>query len=42
MAPTSPCHYINDWTEFCHWFITNFQSLFDKLAQTWDLKSIKR
>jgi hypothetical protein len=27
--------------DFSHRFVTNFQSLSDKLAQPWDLKSIK-
>jgi hypothetical protein len=36
-----PCHYINDWADFCHRFVVNFQSLSDKPTQPWDLKSIK-
>jgi hypothetical protein len=27
-----PRHYIDDWSDFSHWFITNFQSLSDKPA----------
>jgi hypothetical protein len=34
-----PC--IDDWSVFSHRFITNFQSFSDKLAQPWDLKTIR-
>jgi hypothetical protein len=37
-----PRHCIDDWSDFSRRFIANFQSLFDKPAQPWDLKSIKR
>jgi hypothetical protein len=37
-----PRHCIDDWSDFSRCFITNFQSLSDKLAQPWDLKSIRR
>jgi hypothetical protein len=37
-----PRHYIDDWSDFSRRFTTNFQSLSDKMAQPWDLKSIKR
>jgi hypothetical protein len=37
-----PQHCIDDWGDFSHWFITNFQSLSDKPAQPWDLKSIRQ
>jgi hypothetical protein len=36
-----PRHCIDDWSDFSRRFITNFQSLSDKPAQPWDLKSIK-
>jgi hypothetical protein len=36
-----PRHYIDDWSDFSRRFTTNFQSLSDKLAQPWDLQSIK-
>lgn len=35
-------HCINDWTDFCHRFVANFQSLSDKPVQPWDTKPIKR
>jgi hypothetical protein len=34
-------HCIDDWSDFSRRFITNFQSLSDKPAQLWDLKSIR-
>jgi hypothetical protein len=37
-----PRHCINDWSDFSWRFIANFQSLSDKPAQPWDLKSIRR
>jgi hypothetical protein len=37
-----PRHSIDDWSHFSRRFTANFQSLFDKPAQPWDLKSIKR
>jgi hypothetical protein len=37
-----PRHCIDDWSDFSQRFIANFQSLSDKLAQPWDLKSIRR
>jgi hypothetical protein len=37
-----PRHYIDDWSDFSRRFTANFQSLSDKPAQPWDLKSIKR
>jgi hypothetical protein len=37
-----PRHCINDWADFCRRFFVNFQSLSNKSAQPWDLKSIKR
>jgi hypothetical protein len=37
-----PQHCINDWGDFSCQFIVKFQSLFDKPAQPWDLKSIRR
>jgi hypothetical protein len=36
-----PRHCIDDWDDFSLWFVANFQSLYDKLTQPWDLKSIK-
>jgi hypothetical protein len=42
LAPASSRHFINDWTDFYHRFVANFQSLSNKSAQPWDLKSIKR
>jgi hypothetical protein len=35
-----PQHCIDNWSDFSWCFIANFQSLFDKPAQPWDLKSI--
>jgi hypothetical protein len=37
-----PRHCIDDWSAFSRRFTANFQSLSDKPAQPWDLKSIKR
>ena len=37
-----PWHCIDDWSDFSRRFIANFQSLSDKSAQPWDLKSIRR
>lgn len=37
-----PRHFINDWSDFSRRFIANFQSLSDKPAHPWDLKSIRR
>jgi hypothetical protein len=37
-----PRHCIDDWSDFSRRFIANFQSLSDKPAQPWDLKSIRR
>jgi hypothetical protein len=37
-----PRHCIDDWSDFIRCFIINFQSLSDKPAQPWDLKSIRR
>jgi hypothetical protein len=37
-----PRHCINDWSDFSRRFIANFQSLSDKTAQPWDLKSIRQ
>jgi hypothetical protein len=37
-----PQHCIDDWSDFSRCFIANFQSLSDKPAQPWDLKSIRR
>jgi hypothetical protein len=37
-----PRHCIDDWSDFSRRFTVNFQSLSDKPAQPWDLKSIKR
>jgi hypothetical protein len=37
-----PRHCIDDWSDFSRCFIANFQSLSDKPAQPWDLKSIRR
>jgi hypothetical protein len=37
-----PRHYIDDCGDFNRRFIANFQSLSDKPAQPWDLKSIRR
>jgi hypothetical protein len=34
-------HCIDDWSDFSRRFTANFQSLSDKPAQPWDLKSIK-
>jgi hypothetical protein len=36
-----PRHCIDDWSDFSRCFIANFQSLSDKSAQPWDLKSIR-
>jgi hypothetical protein len=35
-------HCIDDCGDFSRRFVTNFQSVSNKLAQPWDLKSIKR
>jgi hypothetical protein len=37
-----PRHCIDNWSDFSRCFIANFQSLSDKPAQPWDLKSIRR
>jgi hypothetical protein len=37
-----PRHCIDDWSDFIWRFIANFQSLSNKPAQPWDLKSIRR
>jgi hypothetical protein len=37
-----PRHCIDDWSDFSRRFTANVQSLSDKLAQPWDLKSINR
>jgi hypothetical protein len=37
-----PRHCIDDWSDFSRCFIGNFQSLSDKPAQPWDLKSMRR
>jgi hypothetical protein len=37
-----PRHCIDDWSDFSRRFIANFQSLSNKPAQPWDLKSIRR
>jgi hypothetical protein len=37
-----PRHCIDDWSDFSRCFIANFQSLSDKPARPWDLKSIRR
>jgi hypothetical protein len=37
-----PWHCIDNWSDFSRCFIANFQSLSDKPAQPWDLKSIRR
>ena len=37
-----PWHCIDDWSDFSQCFIANFQSLSNKSAQPWDLKSIRR
>jgi hypothetical protein len=37
-----PRHCIDNWSDFNRRFNTNFQSLSDKPAQRWDLKSIRR
>jgi hypothetical protein len=37
-----PRHCIDNWSNFSRCFIANFQSLSDKPAQPWDLKSIRR
>jgi hypothetical protein len=42
MARHLPRHCIDDWSDFSRRFTANFQSLSDKPAQPWDLKSIKR
>jgi hypothetical protein len=36
-----PRHCIDGWSDFSRCFIANFQSLSDKPAQPWDLKSIR-
>lgn len=36
-----PCCCIDRWADFCDRFIANYQSLSDKPAQPWDLKSIR-
>jgi hypothetical protein len=41
MATTPARHCIDDWNDFSRRFIANFQSLSDKPAQPWDLKSIR-
>jgi hypothetical protein len=42
MAANLPRHCIDDWSDFSRRFTANIQSLSDKPAQPWDLKSIKR
>jgi hypothetical protein len=42
MTAYLPRHCIDDWGDFSRCFTANFQSLSDKPAQPWDLKSIKR
>ena len=37
-----PRHYIDDWGDFSHRFITNFQSLSNKPVQPWDLQTNRR
>jgi hypothetical protein len=37
-----PRHCIDDWSDFSRRFTANFQSLSDKPAQPWDLKTMKR
>jgi hypothetical protein len=37
-----PRHCIDGWSDFSWHFIANFQSLSNKTAQPWDLKSIRR
>jgi hypothetical protein len=37
-----PRHCIDDWSDFSRRFITHVESLSDKPAQPWDLKSIRR
>jgi hypothetical protein len=37
-----PRHYIDDWSDFSHRFIANFQSLSDKPVPPCELKSIRR
>jgi hypothetical protein len=41
MALASAATLIDDWEDSNCRFVTNFQSLSDKPAQPWDLKSIK-
>lgn len=36
-----PCCCIDRWADFCDRFIANYQSLSDKPAQPWDLKSFR-
>jgi hypothetical protein len=36
-----PRHCIDDWSDFNWRLIANFQTLYDKSAQPWDLKSIR-
>jgi hypothetical protein len=42
VAPISTPALNDDWSDFSRRFIPNFQSLSDKPAQPWDLKSIRR
>jgi hypothetical protein len=37
-----PRHCIDDWSDFSRHFVANIQSLSNKPAQPWDLKSIRR
>lgn len=37
-----PHHCIGHWADFYDRFVANFQSLFDKPAQSWDLKYVRR
>jgi hypothetical protein len=37
-----PRHRIDDWDDFSRHFVMNFQSLFEKAVQPWDIKFIKR
>ena len=40
MTTTSSRHYVDRWANFCYYFVANYQSLSNKLAQSCDLKSI--
>lgn len=41
MTTPSSRHCVDRWANFCDHFVANYQSLSNKLAQSYDLKSIR-